>query len=421
MEKIIINGGLPLNGDVYIDGMKNAALPIIAATLLCGDTCIINNVPAVSDISMLLEIIAGMGATVEYLDKSSIRINTANVKPGCSPFQLVSKIRGSAYIIGAEIGRFGTAHVGYPGGCDFGVRPLDLHMKGFEALGAKITIESGYINAVSPMGLHGNSIYLRVASVGATVNCILASVFAEGVTTIEGAAQEPHIVDMANFLNACGADITGAGTPSIKIRGVKALKGCTYTIIPDMIEAGTYMAAAAITGGRVCVRNVIPKHMEATSAVLQRMGVKLEIGADSITVLSDGKLLATDVTTMPYPGFPTDMHPQISALMCVADGVSRMSEHVWDNRFRYINEFQKMGTEISVSDKTASFSGSSDLSGAPVVATDLRAGAAMIILALRARGTSEISKISLIERGYDNIVGKLATLGADIQKVEAED
>ena len=421
MEKIIINGGLPLNGDVYIDGMKNAALPIIAATLLCGDTCIINNVPAVSDISMLLEIIAGMGATVEYLDKSSIRINTANVKPGCSPFQLVSKIRGSAYIIGAEIGRFGTAHVGYPGGCDFGVRPLDLHMKGFEALGAKITIESGYINAVSPMGLHGNSIYLRVASVGATVNCILASVFAEGVTTIEGAAQEPHIVDMANFLNACGANITGAGTPSIKIRGVKALKGCTYTIIPDMIEAGTYMAAAAITGGRVCVRNVIPKHMEATSAVLQRMGVKLEIGADSITVLGDGKLLATDVTTMPYPGFPTDMHPQISALMCVADGVSRMSEHVWDNRFRYINEFQKMGTEISVSDKTASFSGSSDLSGAPVVATDLRAGAAMIILALRARGTSEISKISLIERGYDNIVGKLAALGADIQKIEAED
>lgn len=418
MEKIIINGGLPLNGDVYIDGMKNAALPIIAATLLCGDTCIIDNVPAVSDIAMLLEIIAGMGAEVEYLDKCRIRINTEGVKPGCSPYDLVCKIRGSAYIIGAEIGRFGTAHVGYPGGCDFGVRPLDLHLMGFEALGAHISVESGYINAVSPMGLHGNAIYFRLPSVGATVNCILASVFAEGVTTIEGAAQEPHIVDMVNFLNACGADISGAGTPSIKVRGVKSLHGCTYTVIPDMIEAGTYMAAAAITGGCVCVHNVIPKHMESVCSVLSRMGVKLDIGTDTITVHGDGKLIATDVVTQPYPGFPTDMHPQISALMCVADGTSRMSELVWDNRFRYINEFQKMGTRISLSDRTASFAGCQKLSGAPVVSTDLRAGAAMIILALRAQGTSQITKISLIERGYDNIVGKLAALGADIKKVD---
>lgn len=418
MEKIIINGGLPLNGDVYIDGMKNAALPIIAATLLCGDTCIIDNVPAVSDIAMLLEIIAGMGAEVEYLDKCRIRINTEGVKPGCSPYDLVCKIRGSAYIIGAEIGRFGTAHVGYPGGCDFGVRPLDLHLMGFEALGAHISVESGYINAVSPMGLHGNAIYFRLPSVGATVNCILASVFAEGVTTIEGAAQEPHIVDMVNFLNACGADISGAGTPSIKVRGVKSLHGCTYTVIPDMIEAGTYMAAAAITGGCVCVHNVIPKHMESVCSVLSRMGVKLDVGTDTITVHGDGKLIATDVVTQPYPGFPTDMHPQISALMCVADGTSRMSELVWDNRFRYINEFQKMGTRISLSDRTASFAGCQKLSGAPVVSTDLRAGAAMIILALRAQGTSQITKISLIERGYDNIVGKLAALGADIKKVD---
>ncbi len=418
MEKIIINGGLPLNGDVYIDGMKNAALPIIAATLLCGDTCVIDNVPAVNDIAMLLDIIAGMGATVEHLDKCRLRINTANVKPGCSPYDLVCKIRGSSYIIGAEIGRFGTAHVGYPGGCDFGVRPLDLHLMGFEALGAHITVESGYINAVSPDGLHGNSIYFRLPSVGATVNCILASVFAEGVTTIEGAAQEPHIVDMANFLNACGAHITGAGTPSIKVHGVKSLHGCTHTIIPDMIEAGTYMAAAAIAGGDVCVHNVIPKHMEAVCSVLSRMGVKLDVGADTITVHSTGKLIATDVVTQPYPGFPTDMHPQISALMCVADGVSRMSELVWDNRFRYINEFQKMGTNISLCDRTASFTGSQKLSGAPVVSTDLRAGAAMIILALRAHGTSQITKISLIERGYDNIVGKLAALGADITKVD---
>ena len=234
----------------------------------------------------------------------------------------------------------------------------------------------------------------------------------------EGAAQEPHIVDMANFLNACGADITGAGTPSIKVRGVKSLHGCNHTIIPDMIEAGTYMAAAAIAGGNVCVHNVIPKHMESVCSVLSRMGVKLDVGTDSITVHSTGKLIATDVVTQPYPGFPTDMHPQISALMCVADGVSRMSELVWDNRFRYINEFQKMGTIISLSDRTASFTGSQKLSGAPVVSTDLRAGAAMIILALRAHGTSQISKISLIERGYDNIVGKLAALGADIKKIE---
>lgn len=418
MEKIIINGGLPLNGDVYIDGMKNAALPIIAATLLCGDTCIIDNVPEVSDIEMLLSIITSMGAKVERLAKGCVRIDSADVKPGSSPFDLVSKIRGSAYIIGAEIGRFGKAHVAYPGGCDFGVRPLDLHLMGFEALGAQITIEQGYINAVSPMGLHGNSIFFRIPSVGATVNCILASVFADGVTTIEGAAQEPHIVDLANFLNACGANIVGAGTPCIRIFGVKSLKGCHHTVIPDMIEAGTYMAAAAITGGCVRVHNVIPKHMESVCSVLHRMGVSVECEADTITVSGDGKLHATEVVTQPYPGFPTDMHPQISALMCVADGVSRMSELVWDNRFRYINEFQKMGTVISVADKTATFTGSQKLSGAPVVSTDLRAGAAMIILALRAQGTSQISKISLIERGYDNVVGKLAALGADIKKVD---
>ena len=281
----------------------------------------------------------------------------------------------------------------------------------------KISVENGYINAVSPMGLHGNSIFFRIPSVGATVNCILASVFADGVTTIEGAAQEPHIVDMANFLNNCGADITGAGTSSIKVRGVKSLKGCRHSIIPDMIEAGTYMAAAAITGGYVRVHNVIPKHMESVCSVLQRMGVKLEIGTDTITVCGDGKLIATEVVTQPYPGFPTDMHPQISALMCVANGVSRMTENVWDNRFRYINEFQKMGPMISVSGNTASFNGGYNLSGAPVVSTDLRAGAALIILALRAQGTSQISKIDLIERGYDNIVGKLAALGADIKRV----
>lgn len=418
MEKIIINGGLPLHGDVHIDGMKNAALPIIAATLLCGDTCVIDNVPAVSDIDMLLEIIGHMGAKVERLGKGRVSIDTSEVKPGCSPFELVSKIRGSAYIIGAEIGRFGQAHVAYPGGCDFGVRPLDLHLMAFEALGAKISIEQGYINAVSPMGLHGSSIFFRLPSVGATVNCILASVFADGVTTIEGAAQEPHIVDMANFLNACGANIVGAGTPSIKIYGVKSLKGCHHTVIPDMIEAGTYMAAAAIAGGCVRVHNVIPKHMESVSSVLSRMGVKVEAEGDTITVSGDGRLLATEVVTQPYPGFPTDMHPQVSALMCVAEGVSRMSELVWDNRFRYINEFQKMGTVISVADKTATFTGTQRLSGAPMVSTDLRAGAAMIILALRAQGTSQISKIELIERGYDNIVGKLAALGADIKKVD---
>ena len=421
MEKIIINGGLPLNGDVYIDGMKNAALPIIAATLLCSDTCVIENVPAVSDIVMLLDIIKGMGAMVEYLDRTTISIKAENVKPGCSPYDLVCKIRGSAYIIGAEIGRFGTAHVGYPGGCDFGVRPLDLHLMGFEALGAKISVESGYINAVSPMGLHGNSIYFRIPSVGATVNCILASVLAEGITTIEGAAQEPHIVDMANFLNNCGADITGAGTSSIKIRGVKTLKGCRHVVIPDMIEAGTYMAAAAMAGGCVCVHNVIPKHMESVCSVLSRMGVKLEIGTDTITVRSDGKLIATDVVTQPYPGFPTDMHPQFAVLLCIANGIGNIHEGVWQNRFRYTEELIKMGAKIMVDSQNATIIGVEQLTGAVVKSTDLRAGAALVIAGLVAQGVTEVRGVHYIKRGYENLVEKLRGIGADIEELPLED
>ncbi len=420
-EKIVINGGRPLVGTVETSGMKNAALPIIAATLLVKGRCVLENIPNVSDVAALLELIKGMGATVRMLTRTSYEIDCTNIIGGTSNYDLVRRMRGSYYLLGAELGRFGRAHVGYPGGCDFGVRPIDQHIKGFEALGAVVNTEGGYIDMEAPNGVRGSSIFFDIVSVGATVNIMLAACLAEGTTVIDNPAREPHIVDLANFLNTCGADIRGAGTDMIKIKGVRELHGCTYAIIPDMIEAGTFMIAAAATSGRVRINNVIPKHLESISAKLLEMGADVEELDDSVIVSRTGALSKCNVKTMPYPGFPTDMHPQMSILLCLADGVSYISEGVWENRFRYVEELQRMGASIKVDGKTAIIEGGTPLSAAPVKAVDLRAGVAMIIAGLATEGITEVSDIKYIERGYDDIVGKLVGLGADIRKVLAPD
>lgn len=418
MDKIVVQGGVPLRGNVEISGSKNAALPIIIGSILTEDVCVIENIPRISDVTLALDILRHMGASVRLLGKNTVEIDTRNVRPGSSPYDLVRKMRGSSYLLGAEIGRFGHAHVGWPGGCDFGVRPIDQHIKGFEAIGAKINIENGYIEATSPTGLAGAQVYFDVVSVGATINLILAAVKARGTTVIDNAAREPHIVDLANFLNTCGANITGVGTDMIKIKGVKKLHGCTYAIIPDMIEAGTYMIAAAATRGNVRISNVIPKHLESISAKLVEMGVEVEEYDDSVIVRRTGELNRVNVKTLPYPGFPTDMHPQMTALLCLADGVSYVTEGVFENRFKYVDELRRMGACIKVDGKTAIIEGGHPLSGAPVIAVDLRAGAALLIAGLVAGGKTVVSEIGSIERGYDDIVGKLRTLGANVRKIQ---
>ena len=417
MEKIIINGGKQLNGDVYIHGMKNAALPIIFATILTADVCTIENVPKVSDITMSFEILASMGAKINYLSDTKVEIDTRELVGGNSPFDLVSRMRGSTYLLGAELARFKQSKVGYPGGCNFGTRPIDMHIKGFEALGASVSQDDNYVYADAPNGLCGNSIYFDIVSVGATVNIMLAATLAEGYTVIENAAREPHIVDLANFLNMCGADIKGAGTSVIKISGVPALHGCEYDIIPDMIEAGTYMTAVAATGGEVNINNIIPKHLEIISTKLVEMGVEIETHDDYLTVRSSGKLKPTNIQTLPYPGFPTDMHPQFSTLLAIADGESTVYETIWKNRFKYVKELEKMGASVVVNEPFAAFTGVEKLHGASVRSVDLRAGAAIIIAGLVAEGTTEITDIFTIERGYLDIVGKLRELGADISKI----
>ena len=421
MEKIVIEGGYPLFGEVEINGMKNAALPIILASILTGDKCVIEHLPAISDVTLALEILRSMGAGVRMINRTTVEIDTSYIKGGNAPYDLVSKMRGSTYLIGAELGRFGAARVGWPGGCDFGVRPIDQHIKGFEALGAKVDIENGYIVANAPEGLRGNSVYFDCVTVGATINVMIAAVLAPGQTVIDNAAREPHIVDLANFLNTCGAKITGAGTGVIRITGVERLHGCTYTIIPDMIEAGTYMAAVAAAGGRIRITNVIPKHLEIISAKLEEMGAEIEEYDDTIIIGRSHELRRANIKTLPYPGFPTDMHPQMSAVLCCAQGTSIVSEGIWENRFRYVDELHKMGAEITVDGRTATIFGVERLTGAPVRAVDLRAGAAMIIAALAAEGRTEISGIGSIERGYDDIVGKLQRLGAHIKKMYCSD
>ncbi len=415
-ENIIIKGGVPLRGAVEVSGFKNAALPILVATILTGDVCTIENVPSILDVSITLDILRKMGADVEFKDRTTVRIDTAGVKQGTSPAELISKMRGSTYFIGAELGRFHRAHVGWPGGCDIGNRPIDQHIKAFESIGVKVDTASGFINAEAPNGLIGDSVYFDSVSVGATANIIIASVLAEGTTVIENPAKEPHIVDLANFLNTCGASISGAGTDVIRVKGVDRLHGCSYAIIPDMIEAGTFMIAAAATRGRVRVDGVIPKHLDTITAKLEEMGAIVEEIDDSVIVSAQQRLNHTNIKTLPYPGFPTDMQPQMSTLLCLADGVSHVTETIFENRFKYTDELRKMGAKISSEGKNAVIEGVDGLKGATLKAIDLRAGAAMIIAALAAEGESRIYNISSIERGYDNIVEKFRKIGADIRK-----
>ena len=414
MDRYIINGGKPLVGSVEISGMKNAAVAVLFACLLVNDTCTIENVPNIIDVSVALDILAGIGVKVKKVAKNTVELDSTHAVGGMSSYELVRKMRASYYLIGAELGRFGSAYVAYPGGCDFGVRPIDQHIKGFEALGATVDVEGGYVEANALGGLRGGNIYFDVTTVGGTINVILAAARSDGLTVIENAAREPHVVDVANFLNACGARISGAGTDTIKIRGVKQLHGCCYTIIPDMIEAGTYMLAAAATCGNLRIGGVIPKHLESVTAKLIEMGVDVVEEDDSVTVSRRGPLERVNIKTQPYPGFPTDMQPQICVLMCLASGVSYLNESVWDNRFRYVSELKRMGARIKVNGKTAIIEGGKPLSAAALKACDLRAGAAMIIAGLAAPGTTSIDDVYNIERGYDDVVGKLRSVGADI-------
>ena len=422
MEKLIINGGKPLFGDIEVSGMKNAALPVILATILVGDVCVIENIPNVSDVALAFEIINSIGGSVKIINKTTVEIDTRNVKPAVAPDKLVKKMRGSYYIVGAELGRFGKSRVGLPGGCDLGARPIDQHIKGFEALGAKVKVEDGSIEAVAKKGLKGSNIYFDAVTVGGTLNVMIAAAKAKGVTIIENAAREPHIVDLANFLNTCGAKISGAGTDTIKITGVEKLKGCTYAIIPDMIEAGTFMIAAAVTGGKLNIRNVIPKHLESISAKMEEMGITVEEYDDYVTVYRNRDVLnRINLKTLPYPGFPTDMGPQMCVLMCQAQGVSLLNEGIFSNRFRYVDELRRMGACIKVDDRTAIIEGGQPWNAANLRAVDLRAGAAVVLAGLIAEGRTEIEDIYHIERGYDNLVEKLRGVGADIKKVVIPD
>jgi UDP-N-acetylglucosamine 1-carboxyvinyltransferase len=418
MDKYVIKGGNKLHGEVEISGAKNAAVAIIPAALMVKGVCRIENMPQISDTDMLLTILSHMGAKVSMVTPTTVEIDCTTVREDGAPYDMMRKIRASYYLIGAMLGRFGRAKTTMPGGCNFGVRPIDQHIKGMKALGAKVDVTGGFVYAEAQDGrLHGAKIYLDKVSVGATMNIMIAAVLAEGKTTIENAAREPHIVDLANFLNSMGADVRGAGTDVIKINGVEQLHSGTYTIIPDQIEAGTFMVAVAAAGGDVTVKNVIPKHLECISAKLREMGVTIDEMGDSVRVRRTGPLQPTNVKTLPYPGFPTDMQPQISTALTLAEGTSVVTEGVWDNRYKYVNELRKMGAEIHVDDKTAIISGGSKLTGAPVLACDLRAGAAMVIAGLCAEGVTEVEDIHFIERGYQDLVRKMRSIGADISLV----
>lgn len=421
MEKIVIESSRPLYGSIDINGAKNAAIPIIFASLLTETKCIIENLPTISDVTLSLEILRAMGCKVKMLSPTSVEIDSSSAVQGTAPYELARKMRGSYYLVGAELARYGRASVSFPGGCDFGVRPIDQHIKGFDALGATTTIENGNIESIARDGLCGAHLYFDNVTVGGTINVMLAAVKAKGQTVIENAAREPHIVDVANFLNSCGANISGAGTDVIKIKGVSELHGTTYAIIPDMIEAGTYMCAAAAAGGTLKITNVIPKHLESITAKLEEMGVSVTTLDDAVIISRTGPLSPVRIKTLPYPGFPTDMNPQFSVLLCLAGGVSTMTEGIYDNRFRYVDELRRMGANITVDGRCATFTGGAELSGAPVRAVDLRAGAAMIIAGLAVNGRTEIEDIKYIERGYQDIVGKLASVGADIKRVSIDD
>ena len=420
MARYEIKGGKPLNGTVTVSGAKNAAVAILPAALLVNGKCRIENVPDISDVRILLAILEGMGAKIQRPDESTVIIDSSEVK-SCSPNEeLVRKLRASYYLMGALLGRFGKAYVALPGGCNFASRPIDQHIKGFAALGADVVETEDYVSMTpGPNGLQGNRISLDVVSVGATVNIMIAATLLPGQTVIENAAKEPHIVDLANFLNTMGAHISGAGTDTVKIRGVDALRGGTYAIIPDQIEAGTYMAAAVATGGNVLVKNVIPKHMECITSKLAEMGAEIINYDDAIRIRRLGALRHTTVKTHPYPGFPTDMQAQICVCMALASGVSRLTESVYETRFfGYCSELESMGADIQISGKTAIVTGTDALYGATVSAHDLRAGAALVIAGLAAEGTTYVEHIHFVERGYEKLVEKLSALGADIKRVE---
>lgn len=415
MDKIKINGGIRLNGEVEISGMKNAALPIIFACVLIKDKCKIENIPNVRDVQVSFDILRSMGAYVNAISNSTYEIDCTNIQCGTAPIELTEKLRASYYLLGSEVGRFGRSHVSFPGGCDFGSRPIDQHIKGFSILGGSVLTEGGYIDITTHNGLKPGNVYFDKVSVGATINIMLAATLGFGLTVIENAAKEPHIVDLANFLNSCGARISGAGTDNIRIYGVSELHGCEYAIIPDMIEAGTYMIAAAATKGNVLIKNIIPKHVESISAKLIEIGAEIFTYDDAIRVVGSDAIENTIVQTRPYPGFPTDMHPQISTILSIANGTSTIIEGVYENRFRYVDELRKFGANLIVSGRCLTIFGVSTLTGAPVKAVDLRAGISMVLAGLIAKGITEISDVSIIERGYSDFVDKFTKLGARIE------
>ena len=419
MERYKIVGGSRLHGEIEISGAKNAAVAIIPAALMVEGPCRIENVPQISDTVTLLKILESLGASVRRLDPTTVEIDATNAGWSGADYDRMRKIRASYYFVGSMLARFGVARTTMPGGCNFGVRPIDQHVKGMNALGAEVDV-SDFIDARVPGGgrLKGNYVYLDKVSVGATMNIMIAATLAEGRSVIENAAREPHIVDLANFLNSMGADVRGAGTDVIKVNGVERLHGGTYAIIPDQIEAGTYMAATAACGGEVLIRNVIPKHLDCISAKLREMGALVEEYPESVLVRGVSRLRRANVKTQPYPGFPTDMQPQIGVALALAQGTSVITEGVWDNRFKYVNELRKMGAQIQVDGRIAVVEGIETLYGASVAACDLRAGAAMVIAGLSAQGTTLVEDIQYIERGYEDLVNKLRLLGADICIVE---
>lgn len=419
MEQYVVKGGVPLRGEVSIGGAKNAALGILAAAIMTDETVTIENVPNVRDTRVLLQAIEGIGAKVKYIYNNTVQINGGSISDLNVEYEYIRKIRASYYLLGALLGKYKESNVALPGGCNIGSRPIDQHLKGFKALGAEVNIDHGVVSAKAE-NLVGGHIYFDVVTVGATINLMMASCMAEGETILENAAKEPHIVDVANFLNAMGANIKGAGTDVIRIKGVNRLHGCTYSIIPDQIEAGTFMMAAAATRGDIVIKDVIPKHLESITAKLLEMGCKLVEGDDWIRVIAEGEVGSTNVKTLPYPGFPTDMQPQIAVALALAKGSSMVTESIFENRFKYVDELNRMGAKIKVEGNTAYIEGVEKFTSAQLSAPDLRAGAALVIAALAADGISQIDDIEYIQRGYEDFEGKLSALGAIIAKVDSE-
>lgn len=417
MEKLVVTGPTPLKGEVIINGAKNAAVAILPATLLIDGTCTIENLPNISDVKISCEILEKLGAKINWIDKHTITVDSRNIITTQAPLDLTRKFRASYYIIGAMLSRMGEVEVGMPGGCKLGARPIDQHIKGFEALGAEVTVEKGTIHAKAN-NLTGNSVYMDIISVGATINVMLSAVLAKGTTVIDNAAKEPHIVDVANFLNTMGADIRGAGTDVIKINGVEKLHGnATYSVVPDQIEAGTFMLAAVASKGDLYLKNCITKHLESITAKILEVGGKVEDYGDSIRVYCDQRPKKASIKTLPYPGFPTDLQPQMGVVLSLADGTSTINESIWESRFQYTDELNKMGAKITAQGKSAFFEGVEKLYGAPVYSTDLRAGAALIIAGVAAEGITEIYNLEHIDRGYEDIEGRFRSIGANIKRV----